>query len=168
MSNILVIVSSIHKNMELAQTVKKELEEQGAFAEILDLVRLDLPLYHQLAEEKGIPSKVLELSEQISKSRALFFVTPEYNGSLPPVLNNTIAWISRASPDWRAAFNGKVAALASHSGSGGINVLRTLAHQLSYIGVNLVGRQVTTTYQKPLDPEALTAVVSHLLKLAPA
>ena len=84
---------------------------------------------------------------------------------MPPVVTNFIAWISRSGDqNWRASFNGKPAALASFSGSGGIQALVALRTQLSYIGLNTIGRQVRATYSQELNLEDVEAVGNLLIQ----
>jgi chromate reductase len=56
----------------------------------------DIPPYNEDVKEKGFPSIVEKLREQIRASSAVLFVTPEYNYSVPGVLKNAIDWASRA------------------------------------------------------------------------
>lgn len=55
----------------------------------------DLPLYN--ADQDGVPA-VARLRAEIESADGLFFVTPEYNFSIPGVLKNAIDWASRPSP----------------------------------------------------------------------
>jgi chromate reductase, NAD(P)H dehydrogenase (quinone) len=166
MTCVLILVSSVGKNVPLAESIAAEVASQEAQADIVNLVDLDLPLYSTRAEAAGIPDKAGSLAKQMSQARALVFVAPEYNGSVPPVLNNMIAWVSRSGDDWRAAFNGKMAVIATHSGGGGMSVLAAMRAQLSYVGVNVLGRQLHTHFKKTLNPESTTAVIRQLLELS--
>jgi chromate reductase len=55
-----------------------------------------LPHYDQDLDERdaAAPPAVRKLRERIEDADALFFVTPEYNGSVPGVLKNAIDWAS--------------------------------------------------------------------------
>ena len=44
---------------------------------------------------------------QRSDGKFEIIVAPEYNGVMPPVLNNAMAWTSRATKNWRDAFDDK-------------------------------------------------------------
>ena len=79
---------------------------------------------------------------------AFVVISPEYNGCIPPTLNNFIAWVSVAADDFRACFGGKAAAIMSFSGTG-TNILPVMRLQLSYMGLNVVGRQLLANYDKP-------------------
>lgn len=165
MKDILIIVSSLGKNVELAKFLLEETLKQGGSVEIINIADLNLPLYTSEVEKKGVPKEAKELSEKFIFAKGFIFVAPEYNGSVPPVFNNTISWISRTGDDWREAFNQKIAAIATHSGGGGSHVLMSMRQQLSYIGVNVLGRTIQTNYSKTYNPDSGKAVVSELLKL---
>jgi len=162
---ISILVSSQGKNMELAQKFLDYFNEKGEKAEIIDLVALELPLYSSITEG-SIPDKAKDLTEKLINSKALVFVAPEYNGLIPPALNNAIAWVSRTGDDWRGAFNGKSAVIATHSGGGGAHVLIAMRQQLSYIGMNVIGRQIMTNYGKELNKESMASVLDQLISLS--
>jgi chromate reductase, NAD(P)H dehydrogenase (quinone) len=166
MSDVLIFVASRVKNVELGQKLADEIEAQGASYEIVNLVDLALPLYP--CENEEAVEKAITLTEKVKAAKSLLSVAPEYNGSLPPALNNTMAWISTATKDWRETFNGKPVALATHSGGGGAHVLLAMRQQFSYIGANVLGRELLTHYQKELNPESATAVIKELLKYSKA
>ncbi|RLA62621.1 MAG: NADPH-dependent oxidoreductase [Epsilonproteobacteria bacterium] len=162
--SVSILVSSQGKNLELAKKFLEYFSEKKEKADILDLVALDLPLYSALTEGK-LPDRVQDLTKKLVNSKAIIFVAPEYNGSVPPVLNNAIAWVSRTGDDWRHAFNGKPAAIATHSGGGGAHVLMAMRHQLSFIGMNVLGRQVLTNYGKELNTDSMAAVLDQLISI---
>ena len=72
--------------------------------------------------------------------------TPEYNGSFPALLKNTIDWISRAENTERPAevFRGKVAAIlsASPGPGGGRRARRHLRELLGMISVSVIPQEV--------------------------
>ena len=92
------------------------------------------------------------------------FVAPEYNGSIPPTLSNAIAWLSVGTEDFRELFNGKGAAIATHSGGGGQKVLVAMRLQLSHLGVNVLGRELLTSSQRELNEDSARAVLGMLAK----
>ena len=57
----------------------------------------NLPMMDEDLEQGGFPSEVQRLMDAVAEADALLFVSPEYNGSLSPVLKNAIDWLSRAS-----------------------------------------------------------------------
>jgi NAD(P)H-dependent FMN reductase len=163
---IYILVSSQKKNLELANLFQKYLVYGGSKTEIIDLVSLELPLYSSKCENEKPPQTVFDISKKLEKATALIFLAPEYNGSIPPVFNNFIAWISRLGTDWRASFNGKPALIGTHSGGGGGQVLMAMRMQLSFIGVNVIGRQILTHKGKDLNHESMVVCLEQLKKLA--
>ncbi len=164
---ILYLCSSSGKNLELAKFLKETGESLGGEHQLIDLVALNLPLYSTVAESEGMPSQIKDLCNQMIDAKGFVYIAPEYNGSIPPVMSNSIAWISRAGgEDWRNAFNGKYAAVATHSGGGGQKVLSAMRTQLEHLGTTVIARELLTHYQKALNPDSAKAVLEQLLSLA--
>ncbi len=165
MSDVIIVTASHNKNLELANEFKDELNRLGTENEILDLIQLALPMYTPDEEAKGVPQKVHDIVKTFEAAKGFVFVTPEYNGSIPPILSNLIAWISRSgTEDWRQSFNAKPVALGTFSGSGGIQALMFLRSQLAYIGADVIGRQVRATFQIELNRDDLEGVSLLLAK----
>jgi len=164
MKNIGIILTSVGKNMELALNIQEVVTELKAQSEIINLVALDLPMYTSIVEdESGIPSAVKDLAIHLQTFDALIIVSPEYNGSMPPVLNNAIAWVSRVGDDFRAIFNQKFLALASHSGGGGMRGNDAVRAMFSYIGANVLSREIINNYSKPYKKETVVSVMKELI-----
>ena len=164
MKNIAILVASVNKNMELALNIQEVVTELEAKSELINLVALDLPMYTSIIEnEKGIPSEVKELATKLLTFDAFIIVSPEYNGSMPPVLNNTIAWVSRVGDDFRAIFNQKFVAIASHSGGGGMRGNDAVRGMFSYVGANILSREIINNYSKAYKKETVVSVVKELV-----
>jgi len=164
MKNIGIILTSVGKNMELALNIQEVVTELKAQSEIINLVDLDLPMYTSVIEnESGIPGAVKDLATHLQIFDALIIVSPEYNGSMPPVLNNAIAWVSRIGDDFRAIFNQKFVALASHSGGGGMRGNDAVRAIFSYIGANVLSREIINNYSKPYKKETVVSVMKELI-----
>jgi chromate reductase len=167
MSRIVILAGSNGKNLEVAKEFEKYLHKKETESVVVDIASLGLPLYTPLEEVRGGPESISDYRELFHSAAGFVFVTPEYNGGVPPSVTNLISWISRSGgDDWRQVFNGKPAALASFSGSGGIQALVSLRTQLSYIGLNTIGRQVRATYKEELKLSDVEAVSELLLKSA--
>jgi chromate reductase len=163
---ILILCSSEGKNVDLSEQLLIHSEQIGLTAQVIQLVDLDLPLYSASAEKKGMPPAVTKLTEQMIAAKGFVLVAPEYNGSFPPVLNNAIAWVSRSgNDDWREAFSQKFCAVATHSGGGGDKVLNAMRAQMEHLGCNVIARQILTHYQKALNPQSATAILTELKSL---
>lgn len=164
MKNIGILVVSINKNMELALSIQNVISELDTKSEVINLVALDLPMYTSIIEdEKGIPPEVTQLAKKLQIFDALIIVSPEYNGSMPPVLNNAIAWVSRVGDDFRAIFNQKFVAIASHSGGGGMRGNDAVRAMFSYIGANVLSREIINNYSKEYKKDTVVGVMKELV-----
>ncbi len=70
-----------------------EVLEDAADVELFDLHHI--PMYNQDTDIDGGPEAVRDLKRRVREADAVIFATPEYNGSIPGVLKNTIDWLSR-------------------------------------------------------------------------
>jgi len=167
MFKIGILVASSGNNMKLALKLQELAIEQGSKVELINLVDLNLPLYSTKEEEKnGIPTQVKELASKILDLKAFIIIAPEYNGVMPPVLNNAMAWTSRSTKDWRDAFNEKTVGLATHSGGGGTKGLQAMRMMFQHLGANVIAREILTTYEKPLNEETANNMIIQLIKLS--
>lgn len=81
---------------KLAALAAKELALADADVTRISLADYPLPVYNgDLEKEQGIPENAVKLARLIAAQQGVFIATPEYNNSLPPLLKNTIDWISR-------------------------------------------------------------------------
>lgn len=161
MKNILILSATPRSNHELAKQIAEQAPSDVETA-IIVLEELDIPLYTPTAEIKGIPKDIVDLMEKMSRAGAFVLLAPEYNGSMPPVVNNSIAWISRASKEWRASFAGKFAAVGTMSGGGGQKVVQAMRTQLEHLGTTVHSHSLVCSSQKPLNPESAKKVMSDL------
>ena len=106
-----------------------------------------LPIYDgDLEDADGLPANAVALKTIFKAHAPLFIVSPEYNGFFPPLLKNTIDWLSRphGEESGLAPYAGKVAAIAAASpgGLGGIRCLPLLRQQLSNLSVTVLPQQL--------------------------
>jgi len=81
---------------KLAALAAKELAIADADVTRISLADYPMPIYNgDLEAEKGIPENAVKLARLIAAHQGVFIATPEYNNSLPPLLKNTIDWVSR-------------------------------------------------------------------------
>jgi NAD(P)H-dependent FMN reductase len=167
MSKIGILVASATNNRKLGEILQKLAQEQNVEAEVINLVDLSLPLYSTVEEERnGLPQAAKDLAEAILALKAFIIVAPEYNGVMPPVLNNAMAWTSRSTNSWRDAFNEKIVGLATHSGGGGEKGLQAMRIMYQHLGANILARELLTTYEKPLNEERAKKMIAQLVKLS--
>lgn len=119
----------------------------GAEVDVVDLREFALPLYDAGIEAEGMPAAVRALQQRLAACQGLLVATPEYNGSVPALVKNTLDWISRPQADGGdgvALFRGKVAGICSASPGplGGIRSLLVLRDTLAKLGLWVVPQQV--------------------------
>jgi chromate reductase len=127
-------------NRKLIQTAAEAARVAGGDVTLLDLADYPLPLYNGDLEDKdGLPDNALRLKALFKEHDALLISSPEYNSSIPPLLKNTIDWVSR---EWQgesglAPYQNKVAAImgASPGALGGMRMLPHLRQILNTLGV---------------------------------
>jgi chromate reductase len=167
-ADLLLITASSGENLRLAERGAERARARGLAAEVLDLTTLPLPLYNpRLHAAEGIPAEVPALSRRLAAVPRWLICAPEYNGSIPPVLTSAIAWLSVQGDDFRALFNGRPIAIASHSGGGGVEGLTALRIQLAHLGAHVVGRQLVATRANPAKDESLDDLIARLSQLQP-
>jgi chromate reductase len=149
---ILIFAGSIRTGAysgKVADVAQKELALQGAEVTRISLADYPLQLMDQdLEAEKGIPENAYKLGRLIATHDAVLICTPEYNGSIPPLVKNTIDWVSRIHRDNGrpiTIYPGKVAAICSSS-DGHFAGIRSAAHLravLSHIQMEVIAPQVS-------------------------
>ena len=165
--DVLVIAASNGENLKLAERFADETRKLGRSAAVLDLTLQDLPLYRPKAEKNGIPTDLAGLQERLMASPHWVICAPEYNGSIPPVFTNAVAWLSVQGDDFRALFNGRPIAISTFSGGGGMELLVSLRIQLSHLGAQVVGRQLLSNFAKPAKDESIQDLLQRLLQMQP-
>jgi len=167
MPKIGILVASANNNRKLGEKLQELAKKQNVETTMINLVDLNLPLYSTVEEERnGIPDTAKDLAQEILALNAFIIVAPEYNGVMPPVLNNAMAWTSRSTDSWRDAFNEKIVGLATHSGGGGAKGLQAMRIMFQHLGANILAREILTTYEKPLSDENATLMIENLVKLS--
>ncbi len=130
MTKIVIIPGSTRTgsfNTKLGGVIKQTLESKDVEANLVDLKNYQMPLYNgDMEQESGTPKGAMDLAALISQHQGVVLVNPEYNASMPPLMKNTLDWLSRdvgeAKPYQNRAF-----ALASCS-PGGLGGIRALSH----------------------------------------
>jgi len=101
-------------NKRLVKIAAVGVESAGVSCTLIDLRDYPLPLYDaDLEAESGLPGNAVALKDLFLSHQGLLISSPEYNGSISPLLKNAIDWVSRsteASSDL-SPFRGKVAAI---------------------------------------------------------
>lgn len=101
MTTALTLSGSIRQhsqNRRLQRYVGHKLAEAGARVNAIDLGDFEMPIFNEDLEPGHVPEAAGRLAELWRTHDIVFIATPEYNGGLPPLLVNTLAWLSRQRP----------------------------------------------------------------------
>ncbi|MCW2767834.1 MAG: reductase, partial [Nocardioides sp.] len=95
-TRVIVLVGSLRAdslNRKIAESLR-DTSPEGVSIEIVD--GLDrLPFYNEDIDGANTPAAVASVREKVGSADRVLVVTPEYNGTMPAVLNNAIDWLSR-------------------------------------------------------------------------
>ena len=164
--DLIIITASCGKNLELSEKFLETSNELKISSEILDLTTLDIPLFNpRIHSKENIPNEIKELKKKLFKIERWVICAPEYNGSIPPILSNFIAWLSISGDDFRNLFNGQPIAIATFFGGIGLELLTSLRIQLVHLGSQVLGRQLLSSYSKPIDTKTIEDIIQRLLQM---
>ena len=158
---ILVFSASLRKNSlntQLARLAMSAIEKNGGIVDFANMSEFDCPSFNQDLESSNFhPAGAEELRKRILANHAFVISSPEYNGSMPGLLKNTIDWVSRFRPQ---PFNERHSLLMSASPSmGGANHgLWSLRIPLEKLGSNVFSSMFSlATAHKAFTPEGMIA-----------
>jgi chromate reductase len=180
---ILVIPGSLRTgslNARLAAAAAAELAQAGADVTRISLADFPLPLYDgDLQAKSGVPKHAVNLKRMMSVHHGVLIVTPEYNSSVPPLIKNTIDWITRVQDPHETrgqVFRDRVFALAAASENrlGGTRALAALRLILTACQAMVIPNQLALSFageayddmdrlKHTSDAEALKALVRQLI-----
>ena len=158
MTRLLVFAGSAREgswNKKLAAEAARIARARGADVTLADLRDYPMPLYDgDLEQAEGLPPRAAAFQEVLAAHDGWLIACPEYNGSITPLLKNTIDWSTR-TPERKgstALFQGRVVGLVSTSPGalGGLRALTTVRTILSNVGAFVVPKQLAV----PLAPQA--------------
>ena len=182
----LVIPSSLRTgslNARLAAVAAHELARGGAEVTRISLSDFSLPIYDgDLQAKSGVPKNAINLKRMIGSHHGVLIVTPEYNASIPPLIKNTIDWLTRVQDPHEVrgqVFFGRPFAIAAASQSrlGGARSLAALRVILTACRALVIPNQLALSFageayddmdklKQPPDIEALGALVRQLIDVS--
>jgi chromate reductase, NAD(P)H dehydrogenase (quinone) len=183
---ILVIPGSLRTgshNARLAAAAAYQFAQAGAEVTRISLADFSLPIYDgDLQTKSGVPKNAINLKRMIGVHHGVLFVTPEYNSSVPPLVKNTIDWVTRVQDAHETrgqVFRNRVFAIAAASESrlGGTRALAALRLILSACHAMVIPNQLALSFageayddmdrlKHPADIEALNALVRQLIDVS--
>src|SRR4030088_772622 len=183
---ILVIPGSIRTNSlnaRLAAAAAHQFAQVGAEVTRISLADFPLPLYDgDLQSKSGVPKNAINLKRMIGAHHGVLMVTPEYNSSVPPLVKNTIDWVTRVQDTQETrgqVFRGRAFAIAAASEGrlGGTRSLAALRLILTACHATVIPNQLALSFaseayddmdrlKHPADIEALNALVRQLIDVS--
>ena len=160
MKSILIVSATSGTNHVLAKDILEIVTVEGASGTIINLESYNLPLYTPNAE---LDTDVNKITDALISSDGYIVCAPEYNGSIPPIVTNAIAWISVSTDEWRDAFCNRFALLASSSGGSGDKYLLAMKTQLEHLGSIVMPRAIMTSASSPLNPDSARKIISRFI-----
>ncbi len=166
--NLLVITASNGENLKLAERFLIAGEKLNYSCELLDLTTSGhhLPIFNPRHDSKDkAPANLESINLQMENHSHWVICAPEYNGSIPPILTNAIAWLSVQGKDFRTLFNGRPVAIASFSGGGCMELLLSMRIQLTHLGALVLGRQLPSNKSKLAEDKSINEILNQLLQI---
>jgi chromate reductase len=183
---ILVIPGSLRSgslNARLAAAAAHELAVMGAEVTRISLSDFPLPIYDgDLQAKSGVPKNAVNLKRMMAGHHGVLIVTPEYNSSVPPLVKNTIDWVTRVQDPQETrgqVFRNRAFAIAAASESrlGGTRALAALRLVLTACHATVIPNQLALSFaaeayddmdrlKHPADIEALGALVRQLIDVS--
>ena len=156
-ARILVFAGSIRTGAlsgKLAAAAAKELAIADADVTKISLADYPLPIYDgDLEAAKGVPENATKLAQLIAANQGVFISTPEYNHSLPPLLVNAIAWVSRLQSTGTLPYRHKAYCLAGSS-NGRYGGARAVIDLRKVVAIALQGFVIPLRVELPMAQHA--------------
>ena len=166
--SLLVITASNGENLKLAERFIIAGKKLNYSCKLLDLTKSEhgLPIFNPRHGSKDkAPTNLKSINLQMESYSHWVICAPEYNGSIPPILTNAIAWLSVQGKDFRSLFNGRPVAIASFSGGGCMELLLSMRIQLTHLGALVLGRQLSSNKSKLAEDKSIQEILSQLLQI---
>jgi NAD(P)H-dependent FMN reductase len=183
---ILVIPGSLRTgslNARLAAAAAYQFTQAGADVTRISLGDFPLPIYDgDLQTKSGVPKHAINLKRMMSAHHGVLIVTPEYNSSVPPLVKNTIDWVTRVQDTHETrgqVFRERPFAIAAAAEGrlGGTRCLAALRLILSACHATVIPNQLALSFAGEAyddmdrlkhagDIEALNAMVRQLIDVS--
>ena len=165
---IVIVSATSNNNLNLSKTIKEIIiEDFDCEVQIINLEEYYLPLFTEKvfdSEKKKYSKAIEELTSTMVESSGIIFCAPEYNGSIPPIVTNFIAWVSMSTKYWRDAFNEKVALIGTFSGGAGGKFLSSMKLQLEHLGAIVMPRNIIVNNNTPLKSDSVKKILKQFIK----
>src|SRR5919109_1066756 len=147
-------------NKKLAALGHHIAEANGIEAVLVDLKDYPMPIYNGDLEAKdGPPEQARAFKALLGEYQGVFIATPEYNSSVPPLLKNTLDWVTRVRAKGESGlevFKTRVFAVSGAS-PGYYGAMRSLLHLRQILQIGMGAMVIPQQIAVPRAMEAFDA-----------
>ena len=168
MKNILILTATKNSNYDLGKNISDLIDKNKYQVILSSFEDINLPLFlasdYEKLKQKHL-NDIRKITDFLVEADGLIICSPEYNGSIPPIVTNVIAWISVTTEYWRDAFANKIGLIATSSGGSAIKYNIAMKNQLEHLGMVVIPRMINVTSNNPLNKESASKILKQFLNL---
>ena len=168
MKKILFISATSNTNLTLSKKISTFIDKKKFCTKIINLDDFNLPLYNPstfINDKNNNINRITELTDLMVSADGYIICAPEYNGNVPPVISNAIAWVSSSTDYWQDAFKNKNAFIASSSGGNAEKFQLSIRNQLMHIGSKVFDKTIVVNAKNKLDDDGARKDINAFIKL---
>ena len=168
MKKIIFISATSNTNFTLSKKIATFIDKNSFYTKIVNLEDFNLPLYNPSTfkhDKNNNINRITELTDIMVSAHGYIICAPEYNGNVPPVISNAIAWVSSSTDYWKDAFKNKNAFIASSSGGNAEKFQLSLRNQLTHIGSKVFDKTIIINDKNKLDDDVARKDINAFIKL---
>ena len=168
MKKILIISATSGSNFKLGKEIISYIDSNRYQVKIINLEDFILPLFNPSTFEKDKKihySKIIKLTDMMVEASAFILCSPEYNGNVPPVVSNAIAWISTTTDYWKDAFKDKNIFISSSSGGEAKKFQIAMENQLNHLGSIVYQKKIIVNSNHINNHNISKKIINDFIKL---
>jgi len=169
MKNILIISATSNSNFTLAKKISELINEIGTLkSEIINIEKIMLPVFNPSTidiDKKNNFKSIVALTDRIVKTDAFVLCIPEYNGNIPPVFANVIAWVSVSTDYWKDGFIDKYTLIASSSGGEAQKLQISLKNQMEHLGCKVYNKNIIINSRNSFESTQGKNILNEFIKV---
>ena len=167
MKKILIISATSKTNFILAKQIKNIIDQNNILSTLIVLEDLNLPLYSEKNHKcDSLANEAINrITDKLINADALILCAPEYNGSIPPIVTNMIAWISVTTDYWKDGFNNKFGFIGTSSGGEGKKFFKSIRLQLEHLGMTVFNKTIVVNTNKPFNEDNAINILKQFISI---
>ena len=169
MKKILFISATSNTNLKLANDLSDIFQSITTHnVEVINIEKYNLPLFNPATleiDKKNNLKNIIEITDKMILFDAFVICAPEYNGNVPPVLTNAIAWISVSTNYWKDGFKDKHVFIASSSGGEAWKFQISIKNQLEHLGAIVFKTNIIVNSKNSFNRDYSKNIIKDFLKV---